>query len=243
MRSRPWVLTITVYYRKQQLGLSDQIHYSYASILDRIHQLERRLLNAIEVSRHSSSTTDLSSPDQRQDSIGTSSSDSSMMPRQTHEQLVRKFEDTLQCHRSHRNIECILRNVPLKDWTGAAAWWIENGPSRTEEAVHPELYLNLLKAAWLLKKAEETSAFRELGDESIWIQYMGALSDRVAGMTSNLTSGVDIDSPLPSIDTLLRLPSDCFRIWVEPLAVSSSHDQGLREEKLLELHALSLLPY
>jgi hypothetical protein len=242
MTCRPWVLTITLYYRKQQLGLSNQIHHSHASLLDQIHQLERRLLNAIE-GRHSSLTTDLSSLDQVRGRIGSNSSDSAMMPWQTHEQLVRRFEDNLQCHQSYRNIECILQNVPLKDWAGAAAWWIENGPSRTEEAARPELYLNLLKAAWLLNKAKETPAFGDLGDESIWIQYMGALSDKVAEITSDLTSGIGGDSALPSVDTLLHLPLDCFRIWAEPLAVSSSYNQGPREEKLLELHALSLLPY
>ncbi|TGZ79411.1 hypothetical protein EX30DRAFT_373160 [Ascodesmis nigricans] len=207
--------------------ISDQIDEAHASLMSRLHDLEDRLLTALGSTR----TTHLPVPPpptyQASERLGQLA---------THDRVTSRFEDSL---RHHPRFRSILHEIPLEDWTEAAAWWIERGKCvvvRSHE-VPADLYLNLLKAAWLLRKVEGTIGFQRLERNSMWIEYICTLSEAIINELATLTSP-SLHLALPDEDTILRLPKEMFHVWLNTAPTESIltiHDERPGEEKLVEL--------
>lgn len=135
--------------------------------MNRLHDLEERLLNALgatsPVNNYGSPPPTYPNEDQL----------SSLM---AHDRVMIRFENSLKHHPRFRSV---MSEIPVEEWTEAAAWWIERAksvPLRSHE-VPADWYLNLLKAAWLLRRVEETVGFRRLEPNSLWIAYICTLSE------------------------------------------------------------------
>lgn len=148
--------------------ISDQIDEAHASLMSRLHNLEERLLTALGASH-------APTPQNPPPTYQTSERLTALM---AHGRVISRFEQSL---RHHPRFRSILHEIPLEEWTEAAAWWIERGRCvvvRSHE-IPADLYLNMLKAAWLLRKVEGTVAFQRLERNSLWIEYICTLSEVV----------------------------------------------------------------
>jgi hypothetical protein len=117
-----------------------------------------------------------------------------------------------------------------------------------------DLYLNLLKAAWLLKRCEESAIYRRLDKNSLWCEYICGLLEVHTVQSRGLEAYLPIRNfqsistvvksfserklPIPDEDSLLRLPDDCFLVWLnkpEKEVVLGIRDERPGEEKILQL--------
>lgn len=107
-------------------------------------------------------------------------------------------------------------------------------PGRGQD-VPEEQYLNLVKSRWIIERLKESTCFLSLGPESLWAEYMRELEDEVRGQLVRFQEG---GLPEPPLETLSRLPDNCFSIWVHeqssprPAALTEHRPS---EEKILEL--------
>ncbi|KAF8544706.1 hypothetical protein BDD12DRAFT_435944 [Trichophaea hybrida] len=157
----------------------------------------------------------------------------------TSRRLEEKFEETLHYHPRFRSID---PEVPIQDYTEAAAWWIDNGTGQFSkqkiygsQLVPADLYLNFLKAAWLLKRCEKSAIYRRLDKNSLWCEYICGLLESIS---TEIKSFSERELSIPDEDSLLRLPDDCFLVWLnkpEKEVVLGIRDERPGEEKILQL--------
>ncbi|KAI5782675.1 hypothetical protein EDC01DRAFT_664456 [Geopyxis carbonaria] len=133
----------------------------------------------------------------------------------TPNKIVEKFEETIQ---SHPRYDSMCSEIPMSDWCDAVIWWIEKVKLKLADAseaeateLSTEIYLNILKAAWLLSKVEKTDKFSQLPKDSLWTKCMLELSQSIVKVLGSYSSrGLTI----PEEDKLFRLPEDCFILWI-----------------------------
>ena len=104
----------------------------------------------------------------------------------------------------------------------------QNIPAETQ-------FVNLLKAGWIMEKLKGSDYLQSAGSESLWADYTRELEKEISDQLSRFENG---ELEPPSLDVILRLPNDCFFVWVpkEPMPRRAVlPEQRPLEEKILEL--------
>ncbi|KAK0507793.1 hypothetical protein JMJ35_009682 [Cladonia borealis] len=72
-------------------------------------------------------------------------------------------------------------------------------------------FVNLLKAGWIMDKLKGSDYLQSAGSESLWADYTRELENEISDQLSRFENW---ELEPPTLDVILRLPNDCFSIWV-----------------------------
>ena len=161
-----------------------------------------------------------------------------------HPDLAKRFERALA---SKPDSVQIQDHLPLKEGLDALVFHLASSTVKFKPSPGPgqnipeeTQFVNLLKSGWIMEKLKSSDHLQSAGSESLWADYIRELENEISDQLSRFNAG-ELEPPTP--DVILRLPDNCFSIWVyeEPLprpAVLA--EQRPLEEKILELALPSL---
>ena len=138
-------------------------------------------------------------------------------------------------------------HLPLKEGFDALAFHLASSTVKFKPSPGPgqnipeeTQFVNLLKSGWIMEKVKGSDQFQSAGSESLWADYMGALENEISDQLSRFETG---ELEPPRLDVILRLPDNCFSIWISEEALprpAMLAEQRPLEEKILELVLPSL---
>ena len=138
-------------------------------------------------------------------------------------------------------------HLPLKEGFDALVFHLASSTVKFKPSPGPgqnipeeTQFVNLLKSGWIMEKLNGSDYLQSAGSDSLWVDYIRELEDEISNQLSRFDTG---ELEPPKLDVILRLPDDCFSIWIheEPMprpAVLA--EQRPLEEKILELVLPSL---
>ncbi len=158
-------------------------------------------------------------------------------------ELAKRFERALA---SKPDSVQVQDHLPLKEGFDALVFHLASSTVKFKPSPGPgqnipeeTQFVNLLKSGWIMEKLKGSDYLQSAGSESLWADYIRELENEINDQLSRFDSELEP----PTLDVILRLPNNCFSIWVyeEPLprpAVLA--EQRPLEEKILELLLPSL---
>ena len=153
--------------------------------------------------------------------------------------LDKRFEKALASKPDSVQVE---DHLPLKEGFDALVFHLASSTVKFKPSPGPgqnipeeTQFVNLLKSGWIMEKLKSSDYLQSVGSESLWADYIRELENEISDQLSRFDSG---ELEPPTLDVILRLPNNCFSIWVdeEPMprpAVLA--EQRPLEEKILEL--------
>ena len=109
----------------------------------------------------------------------------------------------------------------------------QNVPEETQ-------FVNLLKSGWIMEKLKSSDYLQSAGSGLLWADYIRELENEINGQLSRFDTG---ELEPPTLDVILRLPNNCFSIWVHEETMprpAMLTEQRPLEEKIIELALPSL---
>ena len=161
-----------------------------------------------------------------------------------HPDLAKRFERALT---SKPDSVQVQDHLPLKEGFDALVFHLASStvkfkpsPGPGQNVPEETQFVNLLKSGWIMERLKGSDYFQSAGSESLWADYIRELENEINDQLSRFETG---ELEPPTLDVILRLPNNCFSIWVyeEPMprpAVLT--EQRPLEEKILELALPSL---
>ncbi|KAI4256860.1 MAG: hypothetical protein L6R42_005986 [Xanthoria sp. 1 TBL-2021] len=156
------------------------------------------------------------------------------------EEVVKRFSDSLTSYppATFRDVA----NMPLKEGFDALVYnfaksTVEFNPGFDPSQRTPEetQFVNLLKSRWILDRMEQSSHLSAAGTAPLWTSALAEIKSDIIKEYRRFDTNQLVAPPK---DVIVRLPDECFSIWVvdaPPLVPPDLAEQRPLEDQILEL--------